>query len=293
MDYKNATVEELETLVNQKDGEAICELGERCLYGRGGITVNPSKAYKMFHKGENMQMPRAYVGLGEMYRKGIFFAQNETMAREYYAKAGVDYPKSESPVYYEQENRHDPVQPTPINEISDREMKRKVDQAEQQRSAMNYSEAKTQCEQVLKTIQDIRAGHLRYVGQSDLEDFEIEADWILAYTAFNQKEYSRLEHYLAQNGVIAFHPWGCYLQAIGHQMMQSSSVVMEQDLQNLLMVRNNQNMTRQDRGDINVMIGDLITDGYGTKQGIRVDQAREYYQEAARCGNEFAKEQLR
>ena len=293
MDYKNATVEELETLVNQKDGEAICELGERCLYGRGGITVNPSKAYKMFHKGENMQMPRAYVGLGEMYRKGIFFAQNETMAREYYVKAGVDYPKSESPVYDEQGNRHDPVQSPQINEISDREMKRKVDQAEQQRSAMNYSEAKTQCEQVLKTIQDIRAGHLRYVGQSDLEDFEIEADWILAYTAFNQKEYSRLEHYLAQNGVIAFHPWGCYLQAIGHQMMQSSSVVMEQDLQNLLMVRNNQNMTQQERGDINVMIGDLITDGYGIKQGIRVDQAREYYQEAARCGNEFAKEQLR
>lgn len=292
MDYKNATVEELETLVNQKDGEAICELGERCLYGRGGITVNPSKAYKMFHKGENMQMPRAYVGLGEMYRKGIFFAQNETMAREYYVKAGVDYPKSESLVYDEQENRHDPVQSPQINEISDREMKRKVDQAEQQRSAMNYSEAKIQCEQVLKTIQDIRAGHLRYVGQSDLEDFEIEADWILAYTAFNQKEYSRLEHYLAQNGVIAFHPWGCYLQAIGHQMMQSSSVVMEQDLQNLLMVRNNQNMTQQERGDINVMIGDLITDGYGTKQGIRVDQAREYYQEAARCGNEFAKEQL-
>lgn len=28
MDYKNATIEELESLVNQKDGEAICELGE-------------------------------------------------------------------------------------------------------------------------------------------------------------------------------------------------------------------------------------------------------------------------
>ena len=59
------------------------------------------------------------------------------------------------------------------------------------------------------------------------------------------------------------------------------------------MVRNNQNMTQQEKGDINVMIGDLIMDGYGKNQGIRVDQAREYYQEAARCGNEFAKEQLR
>ena len=67
MDYKNATIEELESLVNQKDGEAICELGERCLYGRGGIAINPSKAYKMFHKGENIHMPRAYAGLGEMY----------------------------------------------------------------------------------------------------------------------------------------------------------------------------------------------------------------------------------
>ena len=52
MDYKSLSEEELERLVVQKDGEAICELGERCMYGSCGHEINLTRAYQLFHKGE-------------------------------------------------------------------------------------------------------------------------------------------------------------------------------------------------------------------------------------------------
>lgn len=53
MDYINATDSELEQLVQQKDINAICELGERYLYGKNGHEKQYSLAYKMFHKEKN------------------------------------------------------------------------------------------------------------------------------------------------------------------------------------------------------------------------------------------------
>lgn len=64
MDYKSITTEELEQMIRQKgqkDGEALCELGERYLYGKNGTMANPTKAGRLFEKaeklGENVPMP--------------------------------------------------------------------------------------------------------------------------------------------------------------------------------------------------------------------------------------------
>lgn len=99
MNYLNMTNEELEYRVNNKDGEAICELGERYLYGKNGCSQNYAKAYQMFHKGEKMRISRAYIGLGEMYRTGTYMAKNEEIAKEYYQKAGVSYPDSDLTIH--------------------------------------------------------------------------------------------------------------------------------------------------------------------------------------------------
>ena len=39
-------------------------------------------------------------------------------------------------------------------------------------------------------------------------------------------------------------------------------------------------------------IADLISKGHGKKEGYKPNQAVDFLQEAANCGNEFAKEQL-
>ena len=57
MDYKSITTEELEQMVRQKgqkDGEALCELGERYLYGKNGTMANPTKAGRLFEKAEKL-----------------------------------------------------------------------------------------------------------------------------------------------------------------------------------------------------------------------------------------------
>lgn len=100
MDYKSITTEELEQMIRQKgqkDGEALCELGERYLYGKNGTMANPTKAGRLFEKAEKLGEKRAYAGLAEMYHKGIFFIKNEDIAREYYAKAGMSFPQNEPP----------------------------------------------------------------------------------------------------------------------------------------------------------------------------------------------------
>ena len=76
MDYSNLSNEELERLVGQGDGEAICELGERCLQAK-----NYTRAYQLFHKGEKQGLQRAYIGLGEMYKEGKYFMREAEQIR--------------------------------------------------------------------------------------------------------------------------------------------------------------------------------------------------------------------
>lgn len=271
MDYSNASNQELERLVSNKDGDAICELAERCMYGRGGHEVNLTRAYQLFHKGEKMGMSRAYIGLGEMYRNGIFFAKNENIAAEYFNKAGVPYPGGR-------------VVPEP-----DIELKAKLVSAEKARAAENYNGARKLCNDVICAIHSIRSGTMSYHGNEDMDDLLIEANWILAYTSFNEQKYQEMENYLAVDGVLPLHPWGVYLTAVSHRILQSPPFAFEQDVQMLVTVKGNQNLSQEERGDVCSMLGDLITEGYGAGAGMESGMAKSFYQEAMNCGNEYAR----
>lgn len=318
MDYTNLSNEELERLVNSKDGEAICELGERCMYGVRGHEVNLTRAYQLFHKGEKLGLPKAYIGLGEMYRNGIRFMKNEEIAREYYQKAGVPYPngsafangteynvsanaehtqsgngpsvnytESADDSIFENENK---AKTPGVSDVSIRE---KLKQAEVLRATDKYNQAKIVCNEAIRMIDSIYSGIVTYTGREDIDDILIDAYWMMAYIAFNEQRYQDMEDYLAKEGVLGLHPWGVYLSAISHKVIQSPDIILEQDLQTLITVSHNQNLTQQERGDVCTMIGDLLQEGYGKSLGIMPGKAKSYYQEAMNCGNEYAREQYR
>lgn len=311
MNYPNMSNEELEKLVNQKDGEAICELGERCLYGTKGHEKNLTRAYQLFHKGEKLGMQRAYLGLAQMYEQGIYLAQNSNLANQYYQKAGT------------KPAAHEPVQPTggvPVNQPTSRtsaapvyrpvtqqsgnvytqtsrnvintmDIQNKINKAEQLRQQDDFYSVKQECEEALKMIQKIESGMAACEGSGDLDELSAEAYWVLAFTAFNEQKTGEMENYLAKDGVIALHPWGAYLRAVLHRNMQAPGNVLEQDLQTLTMVSQNQNLTMMEKGDVLMMIADLIMDGYGKGAGYTKKMAQKYYEESAQCGNAYAYEQ--
>lgn len=298
MDYSNLSNEELERLVNNKDGDAICELGERCMYGTKGHVKNLNRAYQLFHKGEKMGLQRAYIGLAEMYQNGIHFARNEKLADEYYQKAGVGN-NVERQTYTEQEfvnNRSDSLyfgSDTSQNaSINTSEIRNIITKAENARKQDNFREAKQQCSEALKMLDSIASGIVSYTGTDDLDILRIDTYWTLAFIAFNEQQVSEMEKYLSKEGVQAIHPWGVYLATIVHKNIQAPDVVLEQDLQTLIMVSQNQNLSMEEKSDVTMMIADLILDGYGADSGCTVEMARNYCQESANCGNIYAQEQL-
>lgn len=282
MNYPNMSNEELEKLVNQKDGEAICELGERCLYGTKGHEKNLTRAYQLFHKGEKLGMQRAYLGLAQMYEQGIYLAQNSNLANQYYQKAGTKMAAKQSGNVYTQTSR---------NVINTMDIQNKINKAEQLRQQDDFYSVKQECEEALKMIQKIKSGMAACEGSGDLEQLCADVYWVLAFTAFNEQKTGEMENYLAKDGVIALHPWGAYLRAVLHRNMQAPGNVLEQDLQTLTMVSQNQNLTMMEKGDVLMMIADLIMDGYGKGAGYTKKMAQKYYEESAQCGNAYAYEQ--
>lgn len=294
MDYTRLSDEELQQLINKKDGDAICELGERCMYGTQGHEINLTRAYQLFHKGEKMGLARAYIALGEMYRKGIQFMKNEDIAREYYRKAGASYPGSQvSNDLYENVQRDNYSRSTKQAEIDSISLRKKLDQAEGERQGENYYQAKNYCNEVIRMIENARSGIVSYVGKEDLDDILIDAYWLMAYIAFNEQKYQEMERYLSQSGVQALHPWGVYLLCIGHRVVQASSVILEQDLQLLITVCNNQNLSQSERGDVFSMIADLMQEGYGKNYGVSRKMIKSYYKQAMECGNAYATKQYK
>lgn len=309
MDYNNLTNEKLEKLVAQKDKEAICILAKRYMYEE---PKNLTRAYQLLHKGEKMGLESAYVGLGEMYRLGMRFAKNEKLAREYYKKANRPYPEDEQKKAYSGlQNDSDTQKQTNSNsqntggtqnktelsgntktQITDRALVGELIQAEAERKNNSYENTKNICQDVLRKIDSIKSGMIDYVGQKDLDIIQLDAYWILAYTAFNQQDYNAMTHYLNREGMRGLHPWNVYLQTVVHRMTNASPNVFEQDIQILKMVKDNKNLTRAERGDVYGMIADLIIEGYGAAIGEKRRAATAYYQEAANCGNTYAKEQL-
>lgn len=297
MDYKSITTEELEQMVRQKgqkDGEALCELGERYLYGKNGTMANPTKAGRLFEKAEKLGEKRAYAGLAEMYHKGIFFIKNEDIAREYYAKAGMSFPQNEPP-------QPDPSEPPQYvspghqsadSQIAEMEILDLIRDAKMCREKEDYETAKRICGSLLQQLNDIRVGQMGYQGGRSVDELEAEVKWVLAYVSYNEQRYDDMEQLLMQPQVLEKHPWGTYLIALGHRMQQSDNNQMSQDLQMLIQNSQNINLTREEKGDINVMIASLLSEGYGNAIGMSLQDAGMYYQEAANCGNEYAKEQL-
>ena len=320
MDYQSISNEELEKMVANKDGEAICELGERFLYGKNGSPQNLTRAYQLFHKGEKRGLARAYVGLGEMYRQGLLMVKNENLAREYYQKANVPYPNGTpmgaAPVYQEQEDdmppiqEEDPVYPrkqpaerpqytavpeVPVNTntkvITDRDLAIRLDEAEKSREKGNFDYVKQICQEVFRDIAGVKNGIFTYQGNAEISDFEIQANWIMAFRAYNQENYQEMETYLLQENVTGLYPWGWYLKATSDKIMHQPDIVIEQDLQSLIMVCQNKNLSQSERGDVNVMIADLIMEGYGKANGANEEMAKKHYLEAINCENDYAKEQ--
>ena len=87
MNYKELSNEELDRLVMQKDGNAICEMADRNRKGSHGVLRNATRAFNLYHKAEKMNMPQAFQALGEMYAQGDYVAQNMDIANEYFEKA--------------------------------------------------------------------------------------------------------------------------------------------------------------------------------------------------------------
>ena len=101
-----------------------------------------------------------------------------------------------------------------------------------------------------------------------LDELEAEVKWVLAYVSYNEQRYDDMEQLLMQPQVLERHPWGTYLIALGHRMQQSDNNQMSQDLQMLIQNSQNINLTMEEKGDINVMIASLLSEGYGNAIGM-------------------------
>ena len=286
MDYTTISNEELEHEVQQKNGDAMCELGLRYLNGTHGIIANQTRGYRLLHKAEKMEVQKAYQVLGDMYRYGIFFAPKRELAEKYYRAAGVDW---NSPTLLQGEEQ---TPPPPVNGgsvVLEQTFQDTLQQAGSLRDQQNYAMARQKCQEVLRLADSVCQGTSSYCGAKKAEWWISEAYFLLGYICFNEQNYKEMEQYLGQKDVFEQHPWGRYLVAAAHQMTQAPQAALQTDLQNLLQI-NREQLPIADKGDICAMIADLITVGYGSMLGIGADKAAVYYKEAMDCGNEYAKQ---
>lgn len=303
MDYTTISNEELEHEVQQKNGDAICELGLRYLNGTHGITANPTKGYRLLHKAEKLEIQKAYQALGDMYRYGIFFAQKKELAEKYYQLAGVDW---NSPTLLPAPTPEPilTIVPTPPGRTGDtgkvisgnsgsvvleQTFQDALQQAGSLREQKDYVTARQKCQEVLRLADSVCQGTSSYCGVQKAEWWLGEANFLLGYICFNEQNYSEMEQYLGKKDVLEQHPWARYLITVAHQMIQAPKDTLQTDLQNLLQI-NREQLSIADKGDICVMIAELITAGYGSMLGIEADKAALYYKEAMDCGNEYAQQ---
>lgn len=303
MDYTTISNEELEHEVQQKNGDAICELGLRYLNGTHGITANPTKGFRLLHKAEKLEIQKAYQALGDMYRYGIFFAQKKELAEKYYRLAGVDW---NSPTLLPAPTPEPipTIDPTPPGRTGDtgkvvsgnsgsvvleQTFQDALQQAGSLREQKDYVTARQKCQEVLRLADSVCQGTSSYCGAQKAEWWLGEANFLLGYICFNEQNYSEMEQYLGKKDVLEQHPWARYLITVAHQMIQAPKDTLQTDLQNLLQI-NREQLSIADKGDICVMIAELITAGYGSMLGIEADKAALYYKEAMDCGNEYAQQ---
>lgn len=298
MNCENMNIEELESLVVKKDGEAICELAYRCREGVKGADKNLTRAFQLYHKGEKMNLPEAFYGLYVMYENGLGVGQNHSLAEKYNEKL----PSGFRTRYLGETPQPKPIPtptPQPLPEpippqlyVDKNNIQRILSKGEKFRQNDKYEEAKNQAQSALNEIAKAKSGAgVQVTGDGDIDVMEIDAYWLLCFTAFNQRRYTDMEKYFAKPGVMALHPWGTYLCSIAHQTNNASQSILGNDLQRMLAVENNLNMTNEQRGDILGQIGDFFLFGLHGSEYVDLGRAWSYYKEAENCGNDYAGEQ--
>lgn len=291
MDYANATNDQLEGGLRQKDYEAIRELAYRCQMGIKGQEKNLTRAANLYHKGEKKGLSWAYQALGDMYAKGEYFAQNMQIANEYYAKAGMQVNSGGGTSSGWETKPESTQQTTGATQMSGKQQIRSLmDQGEGYLKRDDAGMAKNMANQALNLIREVRE---RTMATEDMELDTMEGHiyWILAYAAFKEKKYDDMDSYLKHPGVCALHPWGTYLSGVCHLKNDAPDSVLKKDLKRLLQVQKNPNMTEQERGDVLGIIGDLYLCGLRSKDGDTMQLAYTYYRKAENCGNAYAGEQ--
>ena len=291
MDYIGQSVEELERLAAAKDGQALCELGHRYRYGKGGVEQNYTLAYRMYHKAEKLNMKDAFIALGQMYENGEYFGKNIQIAEDYYKKAlsaqdNMDDNQSGSFTHPQESATNNQI----YRKQSATEVKKEIQQllsnAENERQKGDVFSAKTYVQKASDKLTQYRN-----ILTSDLLELEAEINWIYAYIAFNEQKYADFEKYIFRKAVLEYHPWGNYLLTVVHRMINADNKILFQDMQNMLNVLNNSRMQESELGDVLGMLGDLCMEGI-TNGGVDpVQQAYEFYDNAANMGNIYAKEQ--
>lgn len=291
VNYENMNIKELEDLLVKKDGEAICELAYRCREGVKGAEKNLTRAFQLYHKGEKMNLPEAFYGLHLMYENGLGVGQNHFLAEKYNEKL----PSGFRTRYLGNIPKPEPVPaptPTPQPHVDKSSIQRMLTEGEQFRQNDKYQEAKHQAQRALNEIANAKSGSgVQVTGDGDIDVMEIDAYWLLCFTAFNEKRYTDMEKYFEKPGVMALHPWGTYLCSIAHQINNAPQSILGNDLQRMLKVKNNLNMTNEQRGDILGQIGDFFLFGLHGSEYADLDCAWSYYKEAGNCGNEYARGQ--
>ena len=299
MDYKNATNKQLEQLVMQKDYKAIHEMAERCRAGSKGQEKNLTRAAKLYHKGEKQGFVWAYEALGNMYEVGEYFAQNTEIANEYYKKVPgrqekVNGQNESVQTQMEQEKTvvsgNKSSNQTESDSVDTNQIQQYLTNGEKNRQQENTAEAKNQANQARALINQVKAGK-KLTGGGDVQTLEVESCWLLAYTAFNESAWEEMSMYLEQPGVYALHPWGAYLLAMVHSSNGAPEMILEKDMQRMLDVSENPNLSMSEKGDIMGAIGDFYLRGLHSSNGDTLQLAYSYYVEAGKNGNSYADEQ--
>ncbi|MCR5625213.1 MAG: hypothetical protein K6G11_08245 [Lachnospiraceae bacterium] len=290
MEYSNLSNEELENLVLEGDEDAIIELAGRYTYGTEGTEINYTRAYQLLHKGEKRGLKNAYIGIGELYRNGWFFAKNEELASKYYMKAGVDYPKdnnqsntssdSTSSDYMNNENYNSNNDSMAFDIEYLRNL---IASAMNNMGNSDNSLSKKNIYKVFDYLSKFDNGiDVKY--EDEIDDIVLDANWILACIANEENDYEELCNRLQFEGVIGKYPFGMYLLAEYHDSCNLDS--RDEDINNLMMISENDNLSDYQKGMVFNKIGLLILSQNRDNQEI----AKPFFQRAIMYGDESAKQ---
>lgn len=291
------TIAELENRLVARDGKAMCELGRRYRYGTDGAEQNYTMAYRMYHKAEKQNEKDAFLALGQMYENGEYFSKSIDIATEYYQKAGESMLTNpelrtvQTTVLSAQSTSQTVSQPSDGSgnqSATISKIKSLLVQAETCRNQGNTSNAKNYVQQASRLIKQQGSALGDYQRQANAD-----VNWMMAFIAFNEKDYNSFFKYVNDPSVYEFHPRIAYLLTVVHQMTNADASVYYQDKQILLDCLNNPRLLQADLADILGMLGDLCLQGVSTSGVDPIVQAHGFYTDAASEGNQYAVEQLR